>query len=296
MIELTDLTGEKMSIIKTARMNYHAGLRSDIYVANNGVASNADKDSKPSKAIGQHLAAILGVGGGARLAPQTVGARFEQHTMEYLRATFLQLGHLRPGDWDVHCVKSRSGLPIAKFDQYQHLADLEDVARKNPSIRSVLGPDYTIASDIVIARRAEDDASINAGIVVVESQFATRSSLRTGRRTKPTLPSLHACISCKWTMRSDRAQNSRAEALRLIRSRKGRTPHIVVVTAEPLPSRLASIALGTGDIDCVYHIALPELMRSVKRFGESEALSIMSLMIKGRRLKDISDLPLDLAI
>jgi hypothetical protein len=97
-------------------------------------------------------------------------------------------------------------------------------------------------------------------------------------------------------MRSDRSQNSRAEALRLIRSRKGRTPHIVVVTAEPLPSRLASIALGTGDIDCVYHIALPELMRSVKRFGESEALSIMSLMIKGRRLKDISDLPLDLAV
>lgn len=285
-----------MSIIKLARTNFHAALRADAYVINNGVASNADKDSKPSTAIAEHLASLLGVGPGKRLPPQTVGSLFEKHTMEFLKDTFLELGHLRPGDWDIHCVKARTGLPIAKFDQYQHLADLEEVARKNPSIRSVLGSDYSIASDVVIARRAENDSVINAAGVVVDKQFATRASLRTGRRTKPTLPTLHACISCKWTMRSDRAQNSRAEALRLIRSRKGRTPHIVVVTAEPLPSRLASIALGTGDIDCVYHVALPELMRSVKKFGESEAWSIMCLMIKGRRLKDISDLPLDLAV
>lgn len=285
-----------MTIIKTARSDYHAALRSDVYVISGQYPTNADKDSNASRTIATHLASSLGVLPGTRLAPQTVGARFEKHTMDFLRATFLKLGHLRPGNWDVHCVNSRSGLPVAKFDQYQHLAELEDVARRNPSIRSVLGADYSIASDVIISRHAEEDATINAHIPIVESQFATRSSLRTGRRAKPTLPTLHACVSCKWTMRSDRAQNSRAEALRLIRSRKGRTPHIVVVTAEPLPSRLASIALGTGDIDCVYHIALPELMRSVKRFGESEALGIMSLMIKGRRLKDISDLPLDLAV
>ena len=35
-------------------------------------------------------------------------------------------------------------------------------------------------------------------------------------------------------MRSDRAQYSRTEALNLIRNRKGRLPHIVVVTGEPL--------------------------------------------------------------
>jgi hypothetical protein len=57
--------------------------------------------------------------------------------------------------------------------------------------------------------------------------------------------------SSKWTIRSDRSQNSRAEALNLIRNRKGHLPHIVVVTGEPLPSRLASITLGTGDIDWV---------------------------------------------
>ncbi len=73
------------------------------------------------------------------------------------------------------------------------------------------------------------------------------------------LPILHASVSAKWTMRSDRAQNSRTEALGLIRNRKGHLPHIVVVTGEPLPSRLASLALGTGDIDCMYHFALCQL-------------------------------------
>ena len=37
----------------------------------------------------------------------------------------------------------------------------------------------------------------------------------------------------------------------MIRNRKGHLPHIVVVTAEPMPNRLASLALGTGDIDCI---------------------------------------------
>jgi hypothetical protein len=54
-------------------------------------------------------------------------------------------------------------------------------------------------------------------------------------------------LSSKWTIRLDRSQNSRTEALNLIRNRKCPLPHIVVVT-EPLPSRIASIAMGTGDI------------------------------------------------
>ena len=97
-------------------------------------------------------------------------------------------------------------------------------------------------------------------------------------------------------MRSDRAQNSRTEALNLIRNRKGHLPHIVVVTAEPMPSRLASIALGTGDIDCAYHFALYELMRAVKEVGSEDAIEILETLVQGSRLKDISDLPLDLSV
>lgn len=110
------------------------------------------------------------------------------------------------------------------------------------------------------------------------------------------LPILHASISAKWTIRSDRAQNSRTEALGLIRNRKGHLPHIVVVTAEPLPSRLASLALGTGDIDCVYHFALNELIQSVNAIEAEDAQEMLKILVMGKRLKDISDLPLDLAV
>jgi hypothetical protein len=116
------------------------------------------------------------------------------------------------------------------------------------------------------------------------------------RESNGGLPILHASISCKWTMRSDRAQNARSEALNLIRNRKGRLPHVVVVTGEPTPSRLSSLALGTGDVDCVYHFALPELVAAVKELDNEDSVELLKIMIEGNRLKDISDVPMDLAV
>jgi hypothetical protein len=63
-----------------------------------------------------------------------------------------------------------------------------------------------------------------------------------------------------------------------------------------LPSRLSSIALGGGDIDCLYHFALPELVQTVKELKYADSEDAINIMVAGRRLKDISDLPLDLAV
>ena len=101
---------------------------------------------------------------------------------------------------------------------------------------------------------------INAQEILVDETVTQLASLR---KNAVNLALLHASISCKWTIRSDRSQNARSEAQNLIRNRKGHLPHVVVITAEPSPSRLASIALGTGDIDCVYHFALYELINTV---------------------------------
>ena len=57
-----------------------------------------------------------------------------------------------------------------------------------------------------------------------------------------------------------------------------------------------SLALGTGDLDCVYHIALPELQAAVRSEGSEDAVDLMSMMVDGKRLRDIGDLPLDLAV
>jgi hypothetical protein len=70
-----------------------------------------------------------------------------------------------------------------------------------------------------------------------------------------------------------------------------------VVTAEPLPSRIASLALGTGGVDCVYHFALKEMQEAVAALDrEEDAKQMIANLVEGLRLKDISDLPLDLAI
>jgi hypothetical protein len=74
----------------------------------------------------------------------------------------------------------------------------------------------------------------------------------------------------------------------LIRNRKGHTPHIVAVTAEPLPTRIASLALGTGDLDCVYHIALHELEIAV--MSNKDQHEMLRSLIDGKRLRDIIDL------
>ena len=193
-----------------------------------------------------------------------------------------------PGKWSVR----RTGVNIEHFEQYQHLNELSQLAKENPGLASALGSDYIIKPDIVIGREPEPDDFINKPFVVVDNDFALHTNIRAANNN---LPILHASVSCKWTIRSDRAQNARSEALNLIRNRKGRLPHIAVVTGEPLPSRIASIALGTGDIDCVYHFALPELVESLKNLEYPDAQEMVKIMIDGRRLRDIADLPLDLA-
>lgn len=84
--------------------------------------------------------------------------------------------------------------------------------------------------------------------------------------------------------------------LNLIRNRKGHLPHIVAVTAEPWPARIAALALGTGDLDCVYHFALPELQAAVAESGKEDSMEMLRVLVEGKRLRDISDLPFDLAV
>ena len=52
--------------------------------------------------------------------------------------------------------------------------------------------------------------------------------------------------------------------------------------------------MGTGDIDCVYHMALMELALSVKENGNEDQQEMLDTLIAGKRLRDISDLPFDL--
>lgn len=285
------------ALIAKARRQFHEALISSfvLSISEEGVSSNADRANAPSLEIARRIAVSLGAATHAKLPAQTSGTLFEGAVTDFLKNTFPKLQHLRPGKWDVFNLGNNSELSTSSFAQYAHLSYLAEVMRRERELSTVLGNDYFVAPDIVIARQLCSDDEINAPALYVDASVCTKADLRA---VNGGLPLLHASVSAKWTMRSDRAQNSRTEALNLIRNRKGHLPHIVVVTGEPLPSRLASLALGTGDIDCVYHFALPELLAAVRDYatnGREDIVEQVETLVRGKRLKDISDLPLDLS-
>ncbi len=257
-------------------------------------ASNADYGNRASLEISNAVVeSIVGKKQAPKLAGQTLGDLFERQIADYLNTAFLSLSHLRPGNWEVAQVTTRSESAISIYEQYSHLGDLANFCIQHKELAASLGNDYTISPDVIITRAPEPDERINQAGEYLAPGLAQRTPLRAEVNSRQIL---HACISCKFTLRSDRSQNARSEALNLIRNRKGRTPHIVIVTAECLPSRLASLALGTGDIDCLYHLALPELIEAIDRLDFPDSKEMLETMITGHRIRDISDLPLDLAV
>lgn len=267
------------------RRNYHLGIVSDVLRLDaSGVPNNADRSSRSSISISKGI--VERIGGGVsqgRLAGQTAGGRFEAATRDFLASAFHVLHHLRPGDWTFSL-----GGNIGDYQQYQHLRTIRQAIAENQELRVVFG-DYIVKPDIVVCRQPVDDTEIDENARLIgDDPVADLTPLR---RRNSRVPLLHASVSCKWTIRSDRSQNARTEGLNLVRNRKGSTPHVVVVVGEPLPARIASIAFGTGDVDCVYHFALPELMAS----AEGSDAELLNVLVEGQRLRDVSDLPFDLA-
>lgn len=283
------------SLIAQERKRYHESLLREgvLTIDKNGIPSNADKSSKLSVSIALGIANRLMAETHDKSVGQTSGAKFEQLNMEFLTNTFPQIQNLRPGVWHITKLGNRNSMKTSSFAQYEHLDYLNRLTAYDRKLAASMGNDYMVAPDVVVYRDTVSDDEINEDQVFVDDTVCTMADLR---KKNGGLPILHASVSAKWTMRSDRAQNSRTEALNLIRNRKGNLPHIVVVTGEPMPARIASLALGTGDIDCVYHFALYELVDAVKEIGAEDALEMLNVLIEGKRLKDISDLPMDLAV
>lgn len=275
-------------ILEQLRKEYHRQVFEQILsVDEKGVPSNADRHSKISVALAKGIVeAIEEEASTVKSSGQTSGNVFEKITAHFLQSAFQELDHLQGGQFRFFVQRA-----IDHFEQYEHLAALAQTLASNKELRSILS-DYIISPDIVIGRLPIDDSEINLKKQLLTTEAnAALTPLRSKNSQKPIL---HASISCKWTIRSDRSQNARTEGLNLIRNRKGHTPHIVIVTAEPYPSRIASLALGTGDIDCVYHFALPELMKAAASLKEESASDLLDTMVSGKRLRDISDLPFDL--
>ncbi len=288
-----------MKTLVELRRSYHDKIGSQIVRISkkNGTfyPNFADGSSHSSVLIANGIAKALRfpVKKTPKITGQTAGTLFEKLTCEFFKDAFTAIRHLRPGRWQYLTAQTQ----ISNFVQYRHLETLDSLVSDNQTLSTALGHGYIVTPDIVIARYPATQDEINVSEAFLDdSGMASLTPFLDGNQST-SVPFLHASISCKWTIRSDRSQNTRTEALNLIRNRKGNLPHIVAVTAEPLPMRIASLALGTGDLDCVYHFALDELREVCATLPRGEdQLEMLETMIQGNRLRDISDLPFDLAV
>lgn len=217
--------------------------------------NTSDAASRQSVAIASHILGTLDVPE-ASVAAADPATPFEEGVRAYIEES------LTPGATDRAWVVDRDRRVI-DFAQYAHLARVQEIIDRDVTrtLAAELGRDYVIKPDVTV-----------------------------GIQT-PTSLMLHASVSCKWTIRSDRVQNIRHEAIILTRHRRGRQPHIVAVTAEPLPTRLASIARGTGEIDAVYHVAFDELNEAVQSVGTVDQITTLAELVGQSRLFDFNVLP-----
>jgi hypothetical protein len=253
-------TGWKKSPIENGRPKNKAGWA--------WVPNCSDVDSLASLRLGGAMLDALGMSNPNESGemppdlPRNPGANLEIWVRDQLLTELPT--HDADREWDV----ARGSL-ITEFAQYQHLTALDRLIQSDPNLRVSVGQDYLIKPDVTVGLGG---ASSSQGV-----------------------PFLHAAVSCKWTIRSDRVQNIRHEFNQMIRHRRGRQPHLVTVTAEPLPSRLASIARGTGEVDATYHIAFQELHTAVLNSEGDAQQAAWSEVVGQGRLKDFNDLASDLA-
>ena len=285
-----------LSFIKDERKEYINSLirLKVLEVNNNNIPTFADTHQEQSRILAQGVANRLISDGYAITTLNTrstnIGTHFEEATCVFLNSTLKKLNSLS----SAKMVAMTKKISLGEFEQLKHIPEIKKIVSRsdNPSLRALLG-DYFVKPDIIVYKEPLDINTLSFGDNDDDIMAKIREYLK-GKKN-----SLHANISLKWTIRSDRSQNTRTECQNFIRNRNGRVPHLIGITAEPMPSRIASIAQGTEDLDCVYHPFLYELLDSAnlhKSDGKIFEKAYVSLneMVQTNRLKDVSLLPIDL--
>jgi hypothetical protein len=228
----------------------------DLLGWNGSKPNTADGSSATSRDIAAHVLHVLNVTAQVTHGGQTAGRLLEEAVYDHLVNSL-------PGKLHGCSVGVAHGRVVSDYDQYAHLAALQQLidADETDTLRAAIGGDYLIRPDVTVGLWPLTGGEL-----------------------------LHAAVPCKWTLRSDRAQNVRHEAVILVRHRRGRLPHITPVTAEPMPTRLASLARGTGEVDALYHVCLDELDAAVRAVGAKSQVAVLDELVGHRRLRDLSEL------
>jgi hypothetical protein len=265
------------------------------YRSGNENPSTSDNNDRLSVEWGRALFEELGV---QPDAPEVagVGSVMESKVAHHLAS-------LRP---DLVIANSRSA---GDFEQYSHLKVFRDFSRayETPSgdliDRLADLRDATLdagnRSLIEAALRASVTARENSALVAVLLEAMPEESLlKIDITVASPAPAgrLLIALSSKWSLRTDRAQDCISQGAKLVNQRRGQMPHYAVLTMEPRPAMLRLIASGSGAVDCVYHLALPELRRAAETIerrrggGAWGPRHTLERLVAQRRVRDYDEL------
>ncbi|MGX1807490.1 NgoMIV family type II restriction endonuclease [Nocardia sp. NPDC055321] len=259
-----------------------------------GHPSTSDSNDKGSITWGNALFDALSIKPGTSEVP-SVGSAMEKAAADHLAT-------LRP---DLQVLISQ---PASKFEQYRHLdvfSKFRD-AYKSPNerltqiARSIeqLPKSKVLTAALEMLKESESDIAYNHShvsqlldLMPEESMLKIDITLS----TKNAEDRLLIGLSSKWSLRTDRAQDCISQGSKLVSMRHGHMPHYAVLTMEPRPSMLKLIAYGSGSVDCVYHLALPQLRSAAESIEKNKGEPwrprvLLERMVSQRRVRSYEDL------
>jgi hypothetical protein len=198
--------------------------------------------------------------------------------------------------------------PAMDFEQYRHLGVFRQFQKsyRQPTDEleivlhdlQQLPPSQAIADATARIQAAMESVQGNHYLVsqlvdTMPEESVLKIDITIGAPNTPTR--LLVGLSSKWSLRTDRAQDCISQGAKLVNLRRGHMPHYAVLTMEPRPAMLKLIAYGSGAVDCVYHLALPELRSAAQtieaqRGGVWPPRIILERMVAQRRVRPYQDL------
>ncbi|WP_346777476.1 NgoMIV family type II restriction endonuclease [Rhodococcus sp. HNM0563] len=262
------------------------------YRPTNGNPSTSDNNDKGSIELGHALFEALGVPKGTP-GVEDIGSAMEQKVADHL-------SKVRP---DLVVAQSRSAI---EFEQYKHLNVFKTFTKnyKGPAgeLDKILAelpesPELKpVRTRLLKAKTAsERDHEL---VTQLQEMMPEESFLKIDVALAPPEPAdrLLVALSSKWSLRTDRAQDCVSQGSKLVSLRRGHMPHYAVVTMEPRPAMLKYLAYGSGAVDCVYHLALPELLEATDAIDRKRGpkgwspRKVLLRMVAQRRVRPYEDL------
>ncbi len=262
----------------------------------NKLPNTSDSHDTQSIYLGEALFARIGVREHAH-APQSVGALMESLTLSDLQARRPDLSFAR-------------SCRASNFAQYAHLGQATAFRSANRTsvqvdIEELIGDiekSLDSAQLVTRLRRIRDIIAQNEGELrrfVDDLPSESMLNLDITVAGPEAQSELRIALSCKWTLRTARAQDCLSQGTKLVAQRRGRMPHFASLTMEPRPAMLALLADGSGSIDCIYHLDLPSLLAAAHQIHEGRLaskgrgwspLATLERLVRQRRIRDYDDL------